>query len=84
MIILSSQQAREFSIFLRKWAAVIPQGHAIQPIEIKNEKYILPNSVLTDPCFKELKSKLTIDLSTLEIRDIKESELIVEKLWFEP
>ena len=84
MIILSAQQAREFNVFLQKYKSLIPNGHALQPIAILNNKYILPNAVLADPHFNELKSKLTIDLSTLEIRDIEESELIVEKLWFEP
>ena len=82
MIILSAQQAREFNVFLKKWSAVIPNGHALQPVEIKNNNFILPNNVLADPAFAVLKSKLTIDLSTLQIRDIQPTELIVKELPF--
>jgi hypothetical protein len=82
MIVLTAQQNTDFLLFLDKWKAVIPNGHALQPVEIKNNKFILPNNVLADPAFATLKSKLTIDLGTLEIREIDKTELIINELPF--
>ena len=82
MIVLTAQQNSDFLLFLEKWKGVIPDGHKLQPIEIKNNKFILPNNVLSDPAFSTLKSKLTIDLGTLDIREVDKTELIINEINF--
>lgn len=79
MIILSEKQYQDLVDFILKNKADIPIFAQIMPIKIKTG-YMLPESILNDANFLELRKKLTIDVQTLEIREVNESELIESNL----
>lgn len=77
MIVLTKIQRDLILAYREQFKDILNQRKVdVNPIEIKNSKFILPEEILTDPNFVDLISQLK-DLGDVEIRPILETEKIV-------
>jgi hypothetical protein len=77
MIVLNQSQVTWLNQFLSDNKQDMPFGLGVQPIQIKNNKWVLPETVLEDIRLHTLKFKLGRNLEGLEVRAITEEELIL-------
>jgi hypothetical protein len=77
MIVLTPEQRDLLLDYREKFKDIlIKRMIDIDPIEIKNGNYILPEKILQDPLYQDLIPK--VDLGKVEIREVTEDELITE------
>ena len=83
MIVLDAYQKDFITTFLADYRdELLKEGLEIQPIEIKNNLWILPESVLSDPRTQGAKKALADSghLANMVVREVDPSELIVYDL----
>lgn len=79
-IVLTTEQKDYVIDYKNQWKDLLESRFIdYEPIEIKNNLWILPESLLTSIDFRELKEDLEAHgkLEGLEIREVLEDELIV-------
>ena len=76
MIVLNTEQTQWLTIFMTVNRSLYPEWAGVAPREIKNNLFILPENVLEDEKFAQVKQALGDRLSGITIRDVQPDEYI--------
>lgn len=76
MIVLNEEQATWLRNFMTQRSNEYPDYVDAIPVAIKNNLYILPETVLSDWRFEKIKIALGQQLNGIQIREVNESEYI--------
>jgi hypothetical protein len=77
MIVLTQQQRDFLMDFKKPFQSILDDRHIdFLPIPIKNNLYILPENLLNDEGFKEVKDALGDHLKNMVTRDVLADEFI--------